>query len=67
MKARVEGNDGESERFDITNGTKQGCVPAPTLFGIVITAMITCALEDSALEGVEIHFRIDGSVYNLSH
>ena len=32
MQARVQ-NDGEfSEPFEVTNGVKQGCVLAPTLF-----------------------------------
>ena len=65
VKARVVGNGSESEPFYVTNGTK-GCILAPTLFGIVIATMID-ALEDSGLEGVAIHFRTDGSVFNLNH
>ena len=35
MQARVQ-NDGEfSEPFEVTNGVKQGCVLAPTLFSMM--------------------------------
>ena len=66
MKVRVVGNGSESEPFDIMNSTKQGCIPALTLFSTVITAMITDALENSGLEGINIHFRTDSSIFNLS-
>ena len=39
MQARVQ-NDGEfSESFKVTNGVKQGCVIAPTLFSMMFYAM----------------------------
>ena len=41
MLARVQ-NDGEfSDRFTVTNGVKQGCVLAPTLFSMMFFAMLT--------------------------
>ena len=40
MQARVQ-NDGEfSEPFEVTNGVKQGCVMAPTLFSIMFSAKL---------------------------
>ena len=40
MQARVQ-NDGEfSEPFEVTNGIKQGCVMAPTLFSMMFSAML---------------------------
>ena len=40
VQARVH-NDGEfSEPFDITNGVKQGCFMAPTLFRVMFSAML---------------------------
>ena len=43
MQARVQ-NDGEySEPFPVTNGVKQGCVMAPTLFSMMFSAMLTDA------------------------
>ena len=66
MLAKVVGNGGESDPFEVTNGTKQGCVLAPTLFGIVIAAMITDALDDPQLRGIDVTFRTDGGVFNLA-
>ena len=46
MQARVQ-NDGEySEPFPVTNGVKQGCVMAHTLFSIMFSAMFTDAFQD---------------------
>ena len=40
MQARVQ-TDGEfSEPFEVTNGVKQGCVLAPTLFSMMFSAML---------------------------
>ena len=45
MLARVQ-NDGEfSDPFLVTNGVKQGCVPAPTLFSM-FSAMLTAVFQD---------------------
>ena len=47
MQARVQ-NDGEfSEPFEVTNGVKQGCVMAPTLFSMMFFAMLMDAFQDS--------------------
>ena len=64
MMARVL-DDGEfSEAFAVTNGVKQGCVLAPTLFSMMFTAMLNDAFrEDEA--GIKIRYRMDGSVFNL--
>ena len=46
-RERVQ-NDGEfSEPFEITNGVKQGCVMAPTLFRMVVSVMVMNAFQDS--------------------
>ena len=43
MLARVQ-NDGEfSDPFPVTNGAKQGCVLASTLFSMMFSAMLTDA------------------------
>jgi len=64
MMARVL-NDGEhSEAFPVTNGVKQGCVLAPTLFSMVFTAMLIDAFHDSEA-GISIRYRMDGSLFNL--
>ena len=45
MHARVQ-NDGEfSDPFPVTNGVKQGCVLASTLFSMMFSAMLTDAFR----------------------
>ena len=64
MQARVQ-DDGElSEMFPVSNGVKQGCVLAPTLFSIMFSAMLDDAFRDLDL-GVNIIYRIDGQLFNL--
>ena len=64
MQARVQ-NDGEfSEPFEVTNGVKQGCVLAPTLFSMMFSAMLMDAFQDSDT-GFPIRYRFDGNVFNL--
>ena len=41
MQARVQNDGGYSEPFPVTNGVKQGCVMAPTLFSMMFSAMLT--------------------------
>ena len=58
-------DDGEiSSPFDISHGTKQGCVLAPMLFSIFFAMMLLVAFKDCDL-GVSMQFRTDGSVFNL--
>ena len=40
MLARVLDNGGSTEAFPVTNGVKQGCVLAPTLFSMMFTAIL---------------------------
>ena len=59
------GND-LSQPFHISNGVKQGCVLAPTLFSIFFSMMLEEAMKDlDKDEGVYIRFRTDGSLFNL--
>ena len=61
MQARVQ-NDGEySEPFPVTNGVKQGCVMAPTLFSMMFSAMLTVAFQDVDA-GFPIKYRFDGKL-----
>ena len=49
-------NDGEfSDPFPVTNGVKQGCVLAPTLFGMMFSAMLTDAFQDGD-NGISIRY-----------
>ena len=57
-------NGSLSGSFPISNGVKQGCVLAPTLFSIFFSNMLREAKEDLP-DGIYIRFRRDGSVFNL--
>ena len=64
MLARVQ-NDGQfSDPFTVTNGVKQGCVLAPTLFSMMFSAMLTAAFQDGD-NGIPIRYRFDGKLFNL--
>ena len=64
MLARVQ-NDGEfSDPLPVTNGVKQGCVLAPTLFSMVFSAMLTAAFQDCD-NGIPIRYRFDGKLLHL--
>ena len=47
-----------------TNGVKQGCVLAPTLFSLVFSAMLTAAFRDGDV-GIDLRYRTDGKLFNL--
>ena len=64
MQARVQ-NDGEySEAFQVTNGVKQACVMAPTLFSMMSSAMLKDAFQDGDA-GFPIRYHFDGKLLNL--
>ena len=64
MQARVQ-NDGEySEPFPVTNGVKQGCVMAPTLFSMMFSALLLDVFKTLMLV-FSIRYRFDGKLLNL--
>ena len=54
----------QNDRFPTTNGVKQGCVMAPTLFSMMFSAMITDAFQDVDA-GFPIRYRFNGKLLNL--
>nr|VZI42937.1 unnamed protein product [Spirometra erinaceieuropaei] len=63
MMARVTDNGAVSEAFEVTNGVKQGCVLAPTLFSLMFSAMLMDAYRDER-PGIRIAYRTDGHLLN---
>ena len=64
QQGQVKYNGSLSGSFPISNGIKQGCVLAPTLFSIFFSIMLREATEDLP-DGIYIRFRTDGSLFNL--
>ena len=65
MKGTIVHDGSSSEPFDIRSGVKQGCVLAPTLFGIFFAVMLKQAFGEST-EGIYLHTRLDGNLFNLT-
>ena len=64
MKGTVQFNGNISEPFNIRSGVKQGCVLAPTLFGIFFALLLRYAFG-TAQEGIYLRTRSDGRLFNL--
>ena len=54
-----------SDPFNILSGVKQGCVLAPTLFGIFFATLLKHAFGEST-EGIYLRTRSDGNLFKLS-
>ncbi|BHF71008.1 hypothetical protein SprV_0401406200 [Sparganum proliferum] len=63
MMARVTDNGAVSEAFTVTNGVRQGCVLAPTLFSLMFSAMLMDAYRDE-IPGICIAYRTEGHLLN---
>nr|VZH99935.1 unnamed protein product [Spirometra erinaceieuropaei] len=63
MMIRVKDNGVISEAFAVSNGVKQGCVLAHTLFSLMLTAMRMEAYRDGH-PGIRIAYRTDGQLLN---
>lgn len=58
--------DGDSlSPFGVNRGVRQGCVLAPTLFGIFFSALLMSAFRDCDV-GVHLHTREDGRLFNIN-
>ena len=65
MQGTVQYDGSTSGSFPIKSGVKQGCVLAPTLFGIFFSVVLSSAFGTSE-EGVYIRTRSDGKLFNLA-
>uniref|UniRef100_A0A803TLC0 C2H2-type domain-containing protein n=1 Tax=Anolis carolinensis TaxID=28377 RepID=A0A803TLC0_ANOCA len=65
MATVLDSNGSQSDPFKVESGVKQGCVIGPTLFSIFI-AMILHLVDGKLPTGVEIIYRTDGKLFNLS-
>ena len=64
MHGRLQGNGESSLAFPITNGVRQGCVLAPTLFSIMVFAILFDEFSGSD-NGIDIQYRTDVSFFYL--
>ena len=65
MKGTVIFDGSTPAAFNIRSGVKQGCVLAPTLFGIFFAVMLKHAFGH-ATEGIYLRTRTDEKLFNLS-
>lgn len=65
MQGTVQFNGDSSKPFSIRSGVKQGCVLAPTLFGIFFALLLKHAFGAST-EGIYLRSRSDGRLFNLA-
>nr|VZI15403.1 unnamed protein product [Spirometra erinaceieuropaei] len=59
VMVRVTDNGAVSEAFAVTNGVRQGCVLATTLFNLILSVMLMDAYRDER-PAIRIAYRTDG-------
>ena len=64
QQGQVKHSGSLSGSFPISNGVKQGCVLAPTLFSIFFSITLREAKDDLP-DSIYIRFRTDGSLFNF--
>ena len=64
MNARVAMFGEISEEFSVTNGLRQGCVLAPSLFNIYFTAVLIEALHGLS-SGIALRYKLDGRLFDV--
>ena len=65
MQGTVQFDGSSSDPFPINSGVTQGCVLAPTLVGIFFSLLLPYAFSSSE-DGVYLHTRSDGRLFNLA-
>ena len=64
-RATIQYDGSVSDSFEIKSRVKQGCVLAPTLFGIFFSMLLKSAFGSSSLE-IKLHTRTGGNFFNLA-
>ena len=64
MMAPVIEHGAASDPFPVSNGVKQGCVLAPTLFSLQFATMLFAALSKTS-SGINVRYRCDGRFFDL--
>ena len=64
MMSTVQFDGNVSAEFGVKSGVKQGCILAPTLFGIFFALLLKHAFKRST-DGVYLHSRSDGCLFNI--
>ena len=59
----VNENGESSKAFAVTNGVKQSCVLAPTLFSVMLSVMLVNAFGYSTT-GIKIQYCLDGKCFS---
>ena len=62
MLAQVQNDCEFSDPFSVTNGVKQGCALASTLFSVMFFARLMDAFQDGD-NGIPIRYRFDGKLF----
>ena len=65
MKAQVSVGGEPSNAFAVNHGVKQGCILAPTLFFLNLTAVLD-TMNKGLKKGVFFRIRTDGKLFNLA-
>lgn len=65
MRSTVQVNGGMSSEFGVRSGVKQGCVLAPTLFGIFFSLLLKHAFKNTT-DGICLHSRSDSGLFNIA-
>ena len=66
MQGTVQYDDSSSDPFPIRNGVKQGCILAPTLFGIFSSLLLSYTFSQSE-DSIYLCTRSDGSLFSPTH
>ena len=65
IRAIIQYAGGFSDSFEVKSGVKQGCVLAPTLFGIFFSMVLKHAFG-CLTTGIKLHTRTVGRLFNLA-